>query len=182
MNKKDFKVPLVKQKRIIKYAVREFEKYRGEMPKTDTIVVIDMTEPSYKKRFYVVSMPDGKVLRQHHVSHGVNTSCKNNRAKACYFSNTVGSLKSSKGAMKTGGVYYGSKGKSLRLHGLEKGVNNNVFRRAIVIHKARYVTDPYILRNGRAGQSFGCPALDPAVSSAVIDEIKGGTFVYIHAE
>jgi hypothetical protein len=142
---------------------------------------MDMTSPSYQKRFWVVRTSDHKVLREHHVAHGVNTSCKKDRAQACHFSNVVGSRMSSKGAMLTGKVYYGKHGKSLKLHGLEEQ-NNNVLRRHVVIHKARYVTDKYILRRGRAGQSWGCPALDPAVCSKVIDEIKGGTFVYIYHE
>jgi hypothetical protein len=81
------------------------------------------------------------------------------------------------GSFITKGTYYGKNGRSLNLKGLDK-TNNNAFIRRVVIHKASYVTDGYILKNGRAGNSWGCPALDPAVCQDVIDLIKNGTFIY----
>ncbi len=182
IKKKDFKVNHTKQARIVKHAMREFSKHSAKCAKLDKIVVIDMTAPSYKKRLWLVRVKDNKVLRQHHVAHGVNSSCKHNRALACRFGNKYGSRMSSKGAMVTAETYWGKWGKSLKLDGLEPGVNDNVRKRAVVMHKSTYVTDPYILRTGRAGQSWGCPAVDPAIWPSLREEIKGGTFVYIYHE
>ncbi len=141
------------------------------------LVIVDFTQPSYKKRFFVYSMVDKKIIREHHCSHG-SGSAGRDPAYCDKFSNVNMSKKSSLGSMKTGGVYYGKHGRSLKLHGLEEGVNNNVYSRSIVIHSARYVTDNYILKNGRAGCSWGCFALDPAICNDVIDLVKGGTFLY----
>jgi hypothetical protein len=139
-----------------------------------------MTIHSKYKRLALIDVATQKFLRTHHVAHGVNTSCKKDKGRACYFSNVYGSRQSSKGAMVTAETYWGKWGKSLKLDGLEKGVNDNVRRRAVVMHKATYVTDRYITRMGRAGQSWGCPAVDPAIWNSLREEIKGGTFVYIY--
>lgn len=144
------------------------------------MVVVDFSEPSFRKRLYVVNLASKTVEQEHHVAHGKNSACFYDSAHACKFSNKIGSLQSSLGAMKTGKVYYGKNGKSLKLHGLEKGVNSNVFIRFVVIHPSNYVTDAYIRQNKKAGMSWGCLAVDPAISSSLIDLIKDGTFVYCY--
>lgn len=143
------------------------------------MVVVNYREPSYKKRLYVVDTETGEIIRAHHVAHGSASTCTSNVARACYFSNVVGSRKSSLGAMKTGKIYYGKYGKSLKLHGLDK-CNSMVYARFIVMHSSAYVTDQYILKNGYAGRSWGCLAVDTAVSSALIDLVADGTFVYAY--
>lgn len=182
VSKKDFNISPARLNKLVKLGQEQYDKYKNLVKTHNQFVVIDMTQPSYKKRFIVYNMHTNTVVRQHHTSHGVNSSNRSNRAYAKYFSNKIMSKKSNAGALVTGKVYYGRHGRSLNLHGLEKGINNNAFKRRIVIHKAKYCTDPYILRNGRAGQSWGCPALDPAVCQQVIDLIKGGTLVYIHTK
>lgn len=147
------------------------------------MVFVDMTLHSSKKRLFVIDLETGNVIRSHHVAHGSKSNCPYDRAMACTFSNVVGSRKSSRGAMVTGNTYQWGKRfptrTKLKLHGLEKGLNNNVFKRAIVMHSSNYVTDSYITRNGRAGNSWGCLAVDPAISDSLIKLIKGGTLVYV---
>jgi hypothetical protein len=162
-------------------AHKAYEKYksRAKITNHDFMVVINFREPSFRHRLYVINLDDLSVMRTHHTTHGVNSSNTQNRAYADKFSNRRGSHQSSLGAMVTAETYYGRHGYSLRLDGLEKQ-NSQVRGRYIVIHPAPYVTDPYILANGRAGQSHGCPAVDPAISRDLIDLIKEGTFLYAY--
>lgn len=164
----------------VQAAYMEYNLRYHDYVRNDIIVAINYREPSYRKRLYVMDLATGKIIRSHHCAHGVNSSKSTNRAYANKFSNRVMSKQTSLGAMKTGKVYRGAYGKSLKLHGLEPGVNNNVYKRFIVIHPSKYVSDPYILRNGRCGQSWGCPSIDYAISSSLIDLIKEGTLVYAY--
>lgn len=164
--------------RAINTALDEYKKYPGL--RNDYIVIVNYRDPSFKKRLYVYDLNHQIVVRLHHVAHGSKSSLEANQAFATYFSNKIGSRKSSLGAMKTGKTYYGKYGKSLKLHGLEPGKNNMVYARSIVLHSSRYVTDVYILEHGRAGQSWGCLAVDPSISDSLIELIKEGCFVYAY--
>jgi hypothetical protein len=95
------------------------------------------------------------------------------------FGNEAGSLRSSLGAFLTGEPYEGMHGHSLRLEGLEPGLNDRAEQRRIVIHPADYVSRAFRLRSGGwLGRSFGCPALDPAVAPRVIERIRSGSLLY----
>lgn len=164
---------------LIEIVIKKREEFKDKITNARYSVIVDMCQPSYRKRFIVFDHETGKVIRKHHVAHGVGSNkSSNNRVYATKFSNVIMSKKTSLGAYVTGKVYYGRYGKSLNLHGLED-TNSRAFVRRIVIHKARYVTDDYILSNGRAGNSWGCLALDPAVYNYIIDLLKGGAFVYV---
>lgn len=173
----------------LKAALASYKQHKESVKNQKIIVVINMKEPSYRKRLHVYDLEKKEFIRNHHVAHGVN-SCGGVRGKAyaVHFSNIPESKKSSKGAMVTGsktdkyekkGVYIGKHGRSLKLDGLEPQ-NSNVRKRYIVIHAADYVTDKYIMKNERAGCSYGCPAVDPAISDGLIDLIKDGVFVYVY--
>jgi len=141
--------------------------------KASTLTVIDYSLPSTDRRLWVLDLDSGEVLFHELVAHGKNTGA--NRARD--FSNEPGSLQSSLGVFRTGRTYSGKHGYSLRLDGLEPGVNDNARDRAIVIHGASYVTEGFAAQHGRLGRSWGCPALDPTVSDGVIDTIRGGTLL-----
>jgi hypothetical protein len=81
------------------------------------------------------------------------------------------------GAFLTGDPYIGKHGLSLRLQGLEKGVNDNSMERAIVIHAASYISDVIAKNKGRVGRSWGCPAVRPEISRRLIEAVQGGTLV-----
>jgi hypothetical protein len=162
--------------RAIAAAKLNYMKFKGSVDKHEYMIVVNYSEPSYRKRLYVLK--DGEVLRSHHVAHGSRSACGK---VACKFSNKFGSHKSSLGAMKTGKVYYGKYGKSLKLRGLDKEKNGAVYKRFIVLHSSNYVTNKYIMNKGRAGCSWGCLSVDPAISSSLIDLIKGGCFVFTYA-
>ncbi|EKD91945.1 MAG: hypothetical protein ACD_29C00282G0001, partial [uncultured bacterium] len=101
---------------------------------------------------------------------------------ATHFSNQPGSLESSPGIFTTtANQYNGEHGESLRVNGLEKGINNNVYDRAVVIHPASYVTPSFIKQNGYAGRSWGCFAVNPAHADKFISAVKGGSVLFAYA-
>ncbi|MBP9722659.1 MAG: murein L,D-transpeptidase catalytic domain family protein [Gammaproteobacteria bacterium] len=139
------------------------------------LTIIDYSQPSNKKRMWVIDMDKKKVDINTYVSHGARSGGK----IAKDFSNQMESHKSSIGVMKTGGTYMGKRGKSLYLHGLEKNVNDNVFRRHVVIHGATYVND-HKAKSGQVGKSFGCPAVDAKIAKKLISEIAGGSIIFAY--
>lgn len=72
----------------------------------------------------------------------------------------------------------GRHGYALRMDGLERGVNDLARARAIVIHGADYVDHDWIEHQGRIGRSHGCPAVRREVAGAVVDQLKGGQFLF----
>ena len=138
------------------------------------LTIIDFSKPSTEKRFYVLDMEREKILYETYVSHGVNTG----NLTADNFSNVVDSKQSSLGFFLTNETYFGKNGYSLRLDGLEPGVNNNARRRAIVIHGADYAKPDFINKTGRLGRSWGCPALPSDLSKEIINTIKDGSVIF----
>jgi hypothetical protein len=96
------------------------------------ISVVDFSQPSTNKRFYLIDINKREVIYQDYVAHGKNTGT----LMAKKFSNTPHSYQSSLGFYKTAETYHGKHGLSLRLDGLEKGINDKARQRAIVIHSA----------------------------------------------
>jgi peptidoglycan hydrolase-like protein with peptidoglycan-binding domain len=143
------------------------------------VTVIDYELPSSEKRFWVIDLERKRLLFHEHTSHG-SGSDRNHDGRMDRAGNVNGSGRSNVGLLKTAETYYGKHGKSLRLDGMEQGFNDNARRRAVVVHSASYVTDDYIRRNGKAGRSLGCPALDPDVSGRIIDTIKGGKLMFAY--
>jgi hypothetical protein len=148
---------------------------RGETT-SPLLTVIDYTRPSSQHRLWVLDLARDSVLEQALVAHGRRTG--DDRAER--FSNRPGSFESSLGTFVTGESYSGKNGYSLRLRGLDRGLNDNAEARAIVMHGAWYATRAFIAKVGRLGRSEGCPALDPAVARRVIDRIKGGSVVFAY--
>ncbi|MGB0432550.1 MAG: murein L,D-transpeptidase catalytic domain family protein [Bacteroidia bacterium] len=137
--------------------------------KNALMVIIDFSLPSTKERFYVIDLKNKKLNYHTLVAHGRNTG--ENMAKN--FSNVNGSKKSSLGLFVTAETYTGKHGYSLKLDGLDKGINDNARERLIVIHGADYVTPEFAKQQGRLGRSWGCPALPPVHTKKIINAIKG---------
>ncbi|MEZ4289749.1 MAG: murein L,D-transpeptidase catalytic domain family protein [Myxococcota bacterium] len=140
----------------------------------DTLTLIDYSQRSVRKRLWVLDVARGRVRFHELVAHGRETG--GDRAE--HFSNVEGSRRSSLGLFRTAETYEGRHGYSLRLDGLEAGVNDRARERAIVIHGADYATAEFAAQHGRLGRSWGCPAVDVAVHRALIDEIRGGTALF----
>jgi hypothetical protein len=138
----------------------------------DYVTIVDFSKRSNEKRFFIVDLRKVKVIPLH-TTHGTNSDPQN-KGMATEFSNTEDSLQSSLGFFLTMDPYEGLNGYSLRLHGIEAS-NSNAEKRGIVIHSAPYVSEDF----GRAGRSWGCLALDPKVSRAVINHLMNGSLLYI---
>jgi hypothetical protein len=145
--------------------------------KDNIITVVDFSQPSTKKRFYLINIDSKKVLFQDYVAHGKNTGV----LEAKKFSNTKNSNQSSLGFFKTAETYNGKNGLSLRLDGLEKGINDLARKRTIVIHAADYTEETFIKKYGRLGRSYGCPSLPPENYNEIIELIKDGTLLFIYS-
>jgi hypothetical protein len=146
--------------------------------KKNIITIIDFSKPSTDKRFVVIDLLNKKILYNCFVAHGKNSG--ENYAKS--FSNQGESLMSSLGFYFTGETYSGGNGYSLRLDGLEKGINDKARAREIVIHGAAYVSEDFIKKYGRLGRSWGCPALPPEVTKDIINTISRGSCLFIYAD
>jgi hypothetical protein len=149
---------------------------RGAIAHSDTLTVIDYSRPSTEPRLYVFDLERGALLHREWVAHGKGSGAN----LSWRFSNQPGSYRTSLGLFRTLDTYLGSHGRSLRLEGLEPGVNDRAYERAIVMHGAGYVGPRFIAEHGRLGRSWGCPALAPEVAERVIDRIQGGTPVFAY--
>jgi hypothetical protein len=140
------------------------------------IAIVDFSQPSVNKRLYVVDLENYELLYNTWVAHGV----KSGKGEARSFSNKPSSFKSSLGFYVTGNTYQGSNGYSLKLQGLERGINDYAFRRGIVMHGADYVNEEYINSQGYIGRSHGCPAVPMDVCQSLIDHLKEGSCLFIY--
>ena len=148
----------------------------GGVPARPVLTVIDYSLASRERRLWVLDLAHARVLAHELVAHGRGSG--DDRARR--FSNRPGSLQSSLGTFVTGPVYRGRHGRSLRLRGLDPGVNDQAEARAIVVHGAPYVSETVARKLGRLGRSQGCPALSPDVAARVIDLIRGGTVLFAY--
>jgi hypothetical protein len=140
------------------------------------LTVIDYSLPSHALRLWVLDLSRGAVLAREFVAHGRGSG----EDVAYRFSNSTGSYQSSLGAFVTAGRYEGKNGLSLRLEGLNPGLNDHAMARGIVVHGASYVSEDMIRRSGRLGRSEGCPALSPTAAPRIIDMIEGGSVLYAY--
>lgn len=148
----------------------------GTVAQPRRLAVIDYSLPSTSPRMWVFELDEPKLLHTEHVAHGKHTG--ENLARE--FSNVEGSLQTSLGLFSAAETYIGENGISLRMDGLEPGINDRARERLLVIHGADYVDPVQALRQGRLGRSYGCPALRRAVAGKVIDSLKEGQLVFAY--
>jgi hypothetical protein len=142
----------------------------------DRLAVIDYTRPSLEPRLWVFDLSGPRLLFEELVAHGQGSG----ENLPTRFSNAEGSHASSLGLFVTGDSYLGQNGYSMRMDGLEPGVNDRARERAIVMHGAGYVDAIFGKRQGRLGRSWGCPAVREAVAQRMIDVLKGGQFLFAY--
>ena len=152
----------------------------GDTTKT-TLTVIDYSLPDDAPRMWVIDLASGKLLNQTLVAHGAGSGQGRWTEQ---LSNADGSHASSIGVLKTGGDHHTSKPwkHGIKLHGLEEGFNDNAYSRAVVMHNAvkadgnSYV-NPTRARDQSVGQSYGCPAMDPAQGTDIKNTVRDGTIL-----
>jgi hypothetical protein len=140
------------------------------------LTVVDFSLSANQKRLWIIDLNTKEILHQTYVAHGRNTGDEFANA----FSNIPESFQSSLGFYATAESYFGKHGYSLRLDGLEKGINDKARERAIVIHGADYVSENFISQHGRLGRSLGCPSLPMEESKEIIDLIKDKSCLFIY--
>lgn len=142
----------------------------------ETLTIVDFSLSSTEERMWVVDMVSRKVVLQTLVAHGRNSGSE----FATQFSNKSESYQSSLGFYLTGETYQGKHGLSLRIDGLEYGINDNARDRAVVVHGADYASNDFVKLHGRLGRSYGCPAVPYAVHKDLIETIKNKSVLFIY--
>ncbi len=141
------------------------------------LTIIDYSQPSVKKRLYVIDLKNDQVLMNILVAHGRNTG----DAWSTRFSNELESKQSSVGVFITEGTYRGHHGRSMVINGLEKNINDNAKKRGLVVHSAAYVSEDFALATGRIGRSFGCLAVNPHELNQLINLTAEGSVIFSYA-
>jgi hypothetical protein len=137
------------------------------------IAVIDFSRPSTERRLWVIDLGTHEVLMNEYVAHGF-------RSGGVYptkFSNRYGSKQSSLGTFITENSYYGVRGLSLRLKGVEQGINDRARDRGIVIHGTPNV-GPDRARSGSMGRTEGCPAVSRDAARRLVPMLEDGVVVF----
>ncbi|MCR4034066.1 MULTISPECIES: murein L,D-transpeptidase catalytic domain family protein [Flavobacterium] len=174
LNSNNFKMPELKT---FSEALKGFYllKEKGVIKK-NILTLIDFSLSSNTKRLWVIDLTTNTILFNSLVAHGRNTG----EEFATAFSNLNSSFKSSLGFYATGEIYQGKHGASLRLDGLENGVNSNARQRGVVMHGADYVSESFIRDHKRLGRSQGCPAVPVELTDEIIEVIKDQSCLYIY--
>lgn len=160
------------------YAKKGLERLaaQGRVMNQSIISIVDFSLPSTEKRLFVIDLDHYRVLFNTLVAHGRNSG----KETAYAFSNQQSSYKSSPGFYTTAETYMGKNGYSLRLEGLENGINDHAMERGIVIHGAGYVNEGLANAQGYIGRSQGCPAVPTQQATPIINQIKNGTLLFIY--
>lgn len=148
---------------------------KGLLKKTNLLTICDYSQSSKNKRLYVIDINNSRLLFNTYVSHGKNSG----QEFATSFSNFNNSNKSSLGFMVTGQPYKGKSGYSLQLNGMERGVNDRVKMRSIVLHGSRFVGESVLGARGAIARSLGCPAVPYGIHYRIIAAIRGGSCVFV---
>jgi hypothetical protein len=164
---------------VFEMALKGMEKLlqAGITQKDNIIAIADFSQPSTNKRLYIVDLDNYELKFRTWVAHGKRSGAE----MAEQFSNKVSSNQSSPGFYVTRSTYQGKHGYSLRLEGVEKGINDNAGRRAIVMHGADYVNPNIIPKLGYIGRSQGCPAIPMNLHRPVINQLKEGACLFIYS-
>jgi hypothetical protein len=158
-------------------ALEGFYKLRSQgLVTKDILTLVDFSLSSNVKRLWVIDLATNTILFNSLVAHGRNTG----EEYANNFSNSNESNMSSLGFYATGEIYNGKHGMSLKLDGLQKGLNDHARSRAVVMHGADYVSEDFIQHNHRLGRSLGCPAIPQALTGKIINVIKGKSCLFIY--
>jgi hypothetical protein len=159
---------------VLKIGLTAYAKAREKgIDEKQLLTVIDYSKPSNERRLWVIDLKNTKVLFNTWVAHGKNSGGVN----ATRFSNDPRSLESSLGVFVTTNTYSGSHGYSMRIQGLEQGINDNAYRREVVFHGAWYAGADIAKARCMLGRSWGCMAVGEDTIKPLVDTIKNDTLV-----
>ena len=137
--------------------------------------IVDFNQASNAPRLYIIDLAKAKLVQQSIVTHGK----KSGYIYPEQFSNTPKSNQSSLGFYHCQEHYQGKHGLSMRLNGLEPGVNDNARSRGIVMHQSLYADHSFVKQHGYAGRSLGCFAL-PSNSYQESLRLLQGNLLFAH--
>jgi hypothetical protein len=164
---------------LLRRALDALERHQDSISYRDFIGVADFSLPSRAPRFHLVNLADGSV-RSHLVAHG-RGSDPAHTGWLERFSNEPRSNATSAGAYRTGSLYVGAHGRSMRLDGLDP-TNSNALSRAIVVHGAWYVNEEMIGYSGMLGRSQGCFAVAESSLPEIMARLGPGRLIYAHSD
>src|SRR5690606_32377589 len=152
-----------------KAAFKGYNKLKEEGKiKNEILTIIDFTKSSTERRMWVIDMKTHDILYQTVVSHGRNSG----KDFANDFSNARESYKSSLGFYTTAETYMGKHGLSLRLDGLEAGINSKGTERDIGIQTTDYATEKIRKNQVYLRKSLVCPVSPKPTAHKIIQLIK----------
>jgi hypothetical protein len=159
------------------YAVKGYENLldQGVVSNMQYLTVIDFSQPSFSRRFYLIDVENQELVMNTFVMHGKNSGFEMPEK----FSNKINSNQSSLGFYVTKNPYTGKRGYSLRLAGLEKEFNSNAEARGVVLHGSKFINEDRA-NNKRVERSLGCPAIPQDENKDVINMIKEGSVIFIY--
>ncbi len=160
---------------LLRRALDALEHHRAQIDHRDLIGIVDFAQHSRAPRFHVLDLRDGTAT-SHLVAHGRGSDPAHTGWLA-HFSNEPRSEATSAGAYRTGAVYIGAHGRSMRLEGLDP-TNDNAASRAIVVHGAWYVSEEIIRHFGALGRSEGCLAVANTSLDEVLARLGPGRLIY----
>lgn len=150
---------------------------KNKLANKDYLTICDYSQPSRNKRLYVIDLKNNAIVYNTYVAHGRNSGADMPKS----FSNANSCNKSSLGFLVTAETYTGHNGYSMRFDGQERGFNDNVRMRDVVMHGSQYVNAERAKNGTMMGRSFGCPAVPAEECAEIINTIKGGSCFYIYS-
>jgi hypothetical protein len=160
---------------LLERAKAALDRHADSFTLRDRMAIVDFDAPSKDMRMHIVDLIGGQ-SSSYLVSHGRGSDPAHSGFLHS-FSNEPNSLASSQGAFKTGDMYFGQHGRSMRLIGLDPH-NSNAEARAIVVHGADYVSEDHVAAWGKCGRSEGCFAVAPHLVPQVLGLLGSGRMLY----
>jgi hypothetical protein len=160
---------------LLQRALGALDRHRDSIDHRDAIGIADFSLHSRAPRFHVLNLADGAAT-SHFVAHG-RGSDPTHTGWLERFSNEPRSQATSAGAYRTGTLYVGEHGRSMRLEGLDP-TNDNAAARAIVVHGAWYVSEQIVTHFGMLGRSEGCLAVANSSLEQVLARLGPGRLIY----
>lgn len=160
---------------LLQRALAALDRHRGRLDHRDFVGIADFSLHSRAPRFHMLNLADGTSI-SHLVAHG-RGSDPAHTGWLERFSNEPRSQATSAGAYRTGLIYEGEHGHSMRLEGLDS-TNDRAMARAIVVHGAWYVSEDIVAHFGMLGRSEGCLAVSNASLGEILARLGPGRLIY----